>query len=201
MITSGAWVSDSKRGRCLVAVDNYAGAGLEGLGGDLRVSVIAAAMPQLFQWAKDRAVPDLSSKTRDGAVRCLQIGGAMLSRLRRGRACELKQGANTVDVSALSLTFAGPAFCFSGGFDFRRRLSSQMNSATSNGHKTRKRPLADQEITFDERRAAKKIGVSYRSMVRYREQRLISFYRVGARILYDDSCLQEFLAKHRQVAA
>jgi hypothetical protein len=74
---------------------------------------------------------------------------------------------------------------------------TQMNVTETNGRKAHK----PERLTFDEKSAAVKIGVSYRQLIRYRAQGLISFYRVGARILYDDQCLQEFLAERRQAAA
>jgi len=65
----------------------------------------------------------------------------------------------------------------------------------------KRRQIHDGELTFGEQTAAKKIGVSHQSIERYRKQGLISFFRVGSRILYDDSCLQEFLQKHRRNVA
>lgn len=75
-----------------------------------------------------------------------------------------------------------------------------MAEMSSNGHKKSKRMSGDGELTFDERRAARKLNLSDRTLRRYRKQSLIPFYRVGSRILYDDSCLLEFLNKQRQSA-
>ena len=63
------------------------------------------------------------------------------------------------------------------------------------------REIHDGELVFSERTAARKLGISYPTINRYRTAGLISFFRVGSRILYDQNCLQEFLNKHRKAAA
>ena len=74
--------------------------------------------------------------------------------------------------------------------------------ANEKGNGKAKRPSDDAgALTFNERLAARKIGVSYRSILRYREAGMISFFRVGGRVLYDDQCVLEFLEKNRRTAA
>lgn len=63
------------------------------------------------------------------------------------------------------------------------------------------RKAGESELTFDERRAAKKIGVSDRTLRRYRKKAQIPFFRIGCLVRYDNSCVEEFLAKRRQPAA
>jgi excisionase family DNA binding protein len=63
---------------------------------------------------------------------------------------------------------------------------------------TKKRNFNDGELTFTERTAARRLGVSPMTVRRYREKGEMPFYRVGSRILLDDSCIQEFLKRRRQ---
>lgn len=71
-----------------------------------------------------------------------------------------------------------------------------------NGNTPRKRRnFDDGEITFTEKTAAKRLGISYITLLRHRRKGLVPFYRCGSRVLYDDSCLEEFLAKSRRSAA
>ena len=63
---------------------------------------------------------------------------------------------------------------------------------------TKKRNFDDGELTFTERTAARRLRVSPMTVRRYRERGEMPFYRVGSRILLDDSCIQEFLKKRRQ---
>ncbi len=63
------------------------------------------------------------------------------------------------------------------------------------------RKAGESELTFDERVAAQKIGVSDRTLRRYRRRAQITFFRVGARVLYSDACLEEFLERSRRPAA
>jgi excisionase family DNA binding protein len=65
----------------------------------------------------------------------------------------------------------------------------------------KQREISDGELTFSERTAARKLGISYPTINRYRAQSMISFFRVGSRILYDEECLKEFLQRRRQAAA
>jgi excisionase family DNA binding protein len=64
----------------------------------------------------------------------------------------------------------------------------------------KKRSIVDGTMTFGEKTMAKKLGVSYMTVFRKRKAKEISFFRVGHRILYNDECLREFLAKSREAA-
>ena len=68
-------------------------------------------------------------------------------------------------------------------------------SDTDTARKPRKR--ADEKLTFGEAAAARRLGVSYSTLLRRRMKGLVPFYRVGSRVLYDDECLAEFLQKSR----
>ncbi len=63
------------------------------------------------------------------------------------------------------------------------------------------RKAGESELTFDERQAAKKIGVSDRTLRRYRKKAEIPFFRIGSVVRYDMGCVEEFLARRRQPAA
>ena len=67
--------------------------------------------------------------------------------------------------------------------------------------KTKRKPrkLVDGKLTFGEKRAARRLGVSYMTLFRRRKKGLIRFYKVGNRLLYDDECLTEFLEKRCQL--
>jgi len=66
----------------------------------------------------------------------------------------------------------------------------------SNADKKRKTTI-DGTLAFSEKTAAKRLGVSYMTMFRRRRDGLVPYYRVGSRVLYDDSCLAEFLKRSR----
>jgi excisionase family DNA binding protein len=63
------------------------------------------------------------------------------------------------------------------------------------------RKVVDGQLTYTERSAAKRLGVSYMTLFRMRRAGQIGFFRVGSRVLYDDRCLTEFLERHRRQAA
>ncbi len=67
--------------------------------------------------------------------------------------------------------------------------------------KRKPRKRVDEKLTYGEEAAARRLGVSYSTLLRRRMKGLVPFYRVGSRVLYDDECLAEFLEKSRQAAA
>ncbi len=68
-------------------------------------------------------------------------------------------------------------------------------------HRMKPRKKDDGRLTFDEPTAARRLGVSYHTLLRRRMKGLVPFYRVGTRVLYDDKCLTEILEKSRRAAA
>ncbi len=68
----------------------------------------------------------------------------------------------------------------------------------TDNRKPRKR--ADEKLTYGEAAAARRLGVSYSTLLRRRMEGRVSFYRIGNRVLYDDKCLNEFLEKSRVAA-
>jgi hypothetical protein len=69
------------------------------------------------------------------------------------------------------------------------------------GARKKRRKIVDGKLTFTERNAAKRLGISYMTLFRRRKAGEIGFFRIGSRVVYDDRCLIEFLERHKQEAA
>ena len=69
-----------------------------------------------------------------------------------------------------------------------------------NEHKTRQSKVA--ALVFDEKTAAEKLGVTTRTLRRWRKSGILPFIRTGILIRYNDECLQVFLKQStRNLAA
>lgn len=77
-------------------------------------------------------------------------------------------------------------------------MKSENGTKPNTRSKPRKpRTILDGTATFGERTMARKLGVSYMTVFRARQAKQIPFYRIGNRVVYDDSCLAAFLARSR----